>query len=60
LLTKIKLLSITQENEKKVYTTTEKGMRYLQNYREITKLLTPENRKNGNTKIPPPHLLRKN
>ncbi len=60
LLTKIKLLSITKENEKRVYTTTEKGMKYLQNYREITKLLTPENPKNGNTKIPPPHLLKKN
>jgi hypothetical protein len=35
-------------------------MKYLQNYREITKLLAPENPKNGNTKIPPPHLLKKN
>ena len=60
LLTKIKLLEIMKENEKNVYMTTEKGMKYLQNYREITKLLRTENPKNGNTKIPPPHLLRKN
>jgi predicted transcriptional regulator len=59
LLTKIKLLRVTLENQKRVYTTTEKGMKYLHNYREITKLLMPENPKSGNTKIPP-YLLRKN
>ena len=48
-------------NDKEVYKTTEKGMNFLQRYREITELLKTEgdNYKN-NVKIPPPHLLKRN
>jgi len=60
LLTEIKLLEKVKKNDKSIYLTTEKGMKFLQNYREISQLLMTENKKNGNTKIPPPHLLRKN
>lgn len=60
LLTEIKLLEVIKKNDKSIYVITEKGMKFLQNYREISQLLMTENKKNGNTKIPPPHLLRKN
>jgi len=48
-------------NEKEVYKATEKGLNFLQRYREITELLKTEgdNIKN-NVKIPPPHLLKRN
>jgi predicted transcriptional regulator len=48
-------------NDREVYKTTEKGMNFLQRYREITELLKTEgdNYKN-NVKIPPPHLLKRN
>jgi predicted transcriptional regulator len=48
-------------NDKEVYKATEKGMNFLQRYREITELLKTEgdNYKN-NVKIPPPHLLKGN
>jgi predicted transcriptional regulator len=55
---KINLLEKTRRNEKKVYKTTEKGMDFLQRYREITQLLKTEN--NNGVKIPPPHLLKRN
>jgi predicted transcriptional regulator len=48
-------------NDKEVYRATEKGMNFLQRYREIIELLKTEgdNYKN-NVKIPPPHLLKRN
>lgn len=48
-------------DDKDVYKATQKGMNFLQRYREITELLKTEgeNYKN-NVKIPPPHLLKKN
>jgi len=47
-------------NDKEVYKATEKGMNFLQRYREITELLKTEgdNYKN-NVKIPPTHLLKR-
>jgi len=60
LMLKINLLEKIEVNGKEVYKTTEKGMDFLQRYREITKLLKTENN-NGknNVKIPPPHLLKR-
>jgi predicted transcriptional regulator len=48
-------------NDREVYKATEKGMNFLQRYREITELLKTEgeNYKN-NVKVPPPHLLKRN
>ena len=48
-------------NGKEVYKATEKGMNFLQRYREVTELLKTEgdNYKN-NVKIPPTHLLKRN
>ena len=48
-------------NDKEVYKATEKGMNFLQRYREITELLKTagDNYKN-NVKIPPTYLLKRN
>ncbi|MEM3694902.1 MAG: winged helix-turn-helix domain-containing protein [Candidatus Bathyarchaeia archaeon] len=62
LMLKIKLLDKIVEDDKEKYKATEKGLNFLQRYREITQLLKAgenENNKN-NVKIPPPHLLKKN
>jgi predicted transcriptional regulator len=58
---KISLLDKTSENDKEIYKATEKGIDFLQRYREIAELLKTEsdNYKN-NVKIPPPHLLKRN
>jgi predicted transcriptional regulator len=62
-LLKINLLDKIAENDKEVYKASEKGLDFLQRYREITELLKNEvdnnNYKNG-VKIPPSHLLKKN
>jgi len=42
LLIEIKLLAIPESSERRVYKTTNKGMRYLQSYREISELLKKE------------------
>ncbi|MGB9741141.1 MAG: winged helix-turn-helix domain-containing protein [Candidatus Bathyarchaeia archaeon] len=59
---KIKLLEKIVENDKEKYKATEKGLSFLQRYREMTQLLKGE--ENGsyknNVKVPPPHLLKKN
>ena len=39
LLIEIKLLEIAASHERRIYKTTNKGMRYLQSYREINELL---------------------
>lgn len=59
---KINLLAKTLENDKDTYRATEKGMDFLQRYREITELLKAEEDSNGKNgiRIPPPHLLKKN
>ena len=58
----ISLLEKITENGREIYRATEKGIDFLQRYREINELLKTEaetNCKNG-IRVPPPHLLRKN
>ncbi len=58
---KINLLDKITKNDKEVYQATEKGLDFLQRYREITELLKTENDSyKNNVKIPPPHLLKRN
>jgi DNA-binding PadR family transcriptional regulator len=58
---KINLLEKILQNDKEVYRATEKGLDFLQRYREITELLKTENDSyKNNVKIPPPHLLKRN
>jgi predicted transcriptional regulator len=59
---KINLLKKIVENDKEIYKATEKGLNFLQRYREITELLKEEenNHHKNNVKIPPPHLLKRN
>jgi predicted transcriptional regulator len=59
---KINLLAKTLENDKDIYRATEKGLDFLERYREITELIKTEEDGNGKNgiRIPPPHLLRKN
>jgi predicted transcriptional regulator len=56
----ISLLEKVLVNGKDIYRATDKGMDFLQRYREITELLKAEdgNCKNG-VKIPPQHLLKR-
>ena len=59
---RISLLEKIFENDKDVYRATEKGLDFLQRYREINELLKNEGEndcRNG-IRVPPPHLLRKN
>jgi len=59
---RISLLEKVLENDKEFYRATEKGLDFLQRYREINELLKTDGEsssKNG-IRIPPPHLLRKN
>jgi predicted transcriptional regulator len=59
---KINLLDKVVENDKEIYRATDKGLDFLQRYREITELIKSEGEnynKNG-VKIPPPHLLKRN
>jgi predicted transcriptional regulator len=59
---KISLLDKVLQNDKETYRATEKGMDFLQRYREITELLKTEDENNGKNgiRIPPQHLLKKN
>ena len=58
---KINLIEKILENGKEIYKTTDKGLDFLERYREITELLkTEDDNPKNNVKIPPPHLLRKN
>ena len=58
---KNELLEKNYLNDKEVYKATEKGMNFIQRYREITELLQNENENyKNNIKIPPPHLLKRN
>ncbi len=56
------LLALIIRNDKDVYVATEKGMDFLQRYREIGELLKTDEERNGrnNVKIPPPHLFKRN
>jgi len=59
---KIDLLEKVLQNDKETYRATEKGMDFIQRYREITQLLKTAEENNGKNgiKIPPPHLLKRN
>ena len=58
---RINLLDKNAQNDKDIYTATEKGVEFLQRYREITEMLkTDEHTYKNNVKIPPPHLLKRN
>jgi predicted transcriptional regulator len=54
----IGLLKKTRRDGRDVYETTEKGMAFLERYREITQLLKTDS--GNNIKVPPPHLLKRN
>ena len=57
----ISLLQKVETNEREVYRATDKGLDFLQRYREITELLRKEdNGCKNDVKVPPPHLLKKN
>ncbi len=58
---KIGLLEKVEVNAKDIYRATEKGLDFLQRYREINELLRTEEENNGknHVKIPPSHLLKK-
>ena len=59
---RISLLETVSENDKSIYRATEKGLDFLQRYREINELLKTEeeNHCKNEIRVPPPHLLRKN
>jgi predicted transcriptional regulator len=58
---RISLIDKTVENDREIYRATEKGLDFLQRYREISELLKDENNNyKNNVKIPPPHLLKRN
>jgi len=59
---RISLLEKILENDRETYKATEKGVDFLQRYREITELLKTEEDNNGKNgiRIPPQHLLKKN
>ena len=56
------LLAMIIRSDREVYVATDKGMDFLERYREITELLKTDEERNGknNIKIPPPHLLKRN
>jgi predicted transcriptional regulator len=59
---RIGLLDKTSENGRETYRATEKGVDFLQRYREITELLKTDEDSSGKNgiRIPPEHLLKKN
>ena len=58
---KISLLEKVEVNDKAIYRATDKGLDFLQRYREINELLRTEEENNSknHVKIPPSHLLKK-
>jgi predicted transcriptional regulator len=58
---KINLLEKAATNAKDVYRTTEKGLDFLQRYREISELMKTDDDPicRNNVKVPPPHLLKR-
>ncbi len=56
----INLLEKVRRNDKDIYKATEKGLDFLQRYRQIARLLKNENNKIKNdVEIPPAHLLKR-
>ena len=59
-ITESELLAVMSQGKKDVYTTTEKGVAFLQRYREISELIRDEDRSTKNdVKVPPEHLLKR-
>jgi predicted transcriptional regulator len=58
---KIGLLEKVDINAKNIYKASDKGLDFLQRYREMTELLKTEedNNSRNKVKIPPPHLLKR-
>jgi predicted transcriptional regulator len=57
---KISLLDKVETNDREVYKATEKGLDFLQRYREINELLrTEDDVYKNDVKVPPPHLLKR-
>jgi len=56
----INLLGKSRKSGKDIYKSTERGLDFLQRYRQIAELLTNDNKMKNNVKVPPPHLLKKN
>ena len=57
----IHVLEKIRRNEKYIYKSTEKGLDFLERYRQIAELLKNYNDNvRNNVKIPPPHLLKRN
>jgi predicted transcriptional regulator len=57
----IHLLEKIRRNDKDIYRSTEKGIDFLERYRQIAELLKNEDDNiRNNVKIPPPHLLKRN
>jgi len=57
----IHLLEKNKRNDKDIYRSTEKGIDFLERYRQIAELLKNEDDNiRNNVKIPPPHLLKRN
>jgi predicted transcriptional regulator len=55
------LLEKNKQDNKDIYKATEKGLDFLQRYRQIGNLLKNENNNTkNNVKMPPPHLLKRN
>lgn len=60
LMLELDLLEKTEENKRDIYESTDKGLDFLERYRQIAKLLKNENNNpKNNVKTPPPHLLKK-
>lgn len=61
-MVRINLLNKDFENNKDIYRATDKGVDFLQRYREIVELLKAEEEdcRHNNIKVPPPHLLKRN
>jgi predicted transcriptional regulator len=56
----IDVLEKVEQNKRDIYRSTEKGLDFLERYREIAKLLKNEdNNPKNDVKIPPAHLLRR-
>ncbi|MGD0029007.1 MAG: winged helix-turn-helix domain-containing protein [Candidatus Bathyarchaeia archaeon] len=58
---KISLLEKDASHGREIYRATDKGLDFLQRYREINELLKREdNGYRNDVKVPPPHLLKRN
>ena len=59
-LTSLKLLSKTDADGKEIYTTTEKGLNFLQHHQELIEVLNEDQPRKTSVRVPPAALFRKN